>query len=29
MLPGLEDRFFEDHFHILDVFLGLLDGIRA
>lgn len=23
-LLGMEDRFFEDHFHILDVFLGLL-----
>ncbi|HXP89849.1 MAG TPA: NUDIX domain-containing protein [Fibrobacteria bacterium] len=28
-LPGMEDRFFEDHFHILDVFLGLVPGIRA
>jgi bifunctional NMN adenylyltransferase/nudix hydrolase len=23
-LPAMEDRFFEDHFHILDVFLGIL-----
>ena len=28
-LPGMEDRFFEDHFHILDVFLGLVPRIRA
>jgi bifunctional NMN adenylyltransferase/nudix hydrolase len=28
-LPGLEDRFFEDHFHILDVFLRLVGGIRT
>lgn len=22
-LPGMEERFFEDHFHILDELLGL------
>ena len=24
-LAGMEDQFFEDHFHILDHFLGLSD----
>jgi bifunctional NMN adenylyltransferase/nudix hydrolase len=28
-LPGMEDRFFEDHFHILDEFLHLVPGIRG
>jgi len=23
-IAGLEDTFFEDHFHILDVFLGII-----
>jgi len=27
-LPEMEDRFFEDHFHILDVFLGLVPRIQ-
>jgi bifunctional NMN adenylyltransferase/nudix hydrolase len=25
-LSAMEDRFFEDHFHILDVFLGICSG---
>lgn len=26
-IAGLEDSFFEDHFHILDVFLGICSGV--